>query len=1037
MSTPVRILHLEADREDAEIVKGVLEAGGIQCRITRVEGRDDFRAALDATAFDVILADFTLPDYDGLSALKVALQRCPDVPFIFVSRTLGEEVAVDALKSGAADYVLKERPARIVSSVQQALHEARARAERVHSEQQLRRSEALLAEGQRISHTGSWDWIVSSGKITWSDEQYRILGFEPGRAEPSVDLFLTAVHPEDRARVQYTFGRAVRAKRPFTLNHRVVLPGGAIRHVRSVGRPVPAQADDSDEFVGTTTDITERAQAESGSKRSEECYALAMGAAGEGHWDWNLVTSDFYASPRLLELFALPPCSTFANSTEFLAQWPIDPDDRPMWEEAVAAHLAGATGQFDLEIRMIPRGETRWIHLKGLCSRDPSGAPVRWAGTARDITERKRMEIALRQSSERYALAVEAAGEGHSDWNLETGEFDISPRLLEICGFPPGTTFKDREDWLERFPFHPEDRPKWEKGIAAHFAGEESRFHIELRIVVRGETRWVRLVFLCCRDARGKPVRWTGSTTDVTDRKRTEEELRARQEMLDLAQKVARAVAFQWRIGTGVAENRWSQDLDAMHGLAPGTYDGTFETWKKLVCADDCRAVEEAMARAMESGYLAVEYRVDHPDGAVHWLQVKGRMFFDEAGQPARIVGFVIDITERRRAEEEFRRLETRLRQSQRLEAMGALAGGIAHDFNNILGAILGYGERALQDTTRGSRLRRDLESILVAGERGRALVDRVLMFSRSGVGERVAVHVEGVVREALDLVAAKLPTDVAIDSVLRGGRAAMLGDPTQIHQVLMNLATNAIQAMPSGGTLRVSLETVSVDAPRVATIGTIGAADYVVLQVADTGSGIAPEMLDRIFDPFFTTKDVGVGTGLGLSLVHGIVMDVGGAIDLTSAVGSGSTFTVYLPRAGDAAEDSVDAEQALPQGDGQRVLCVDDEEPLVRLVTETLEELGYAPVGFTSSAAALEAFRADPKGFDAVITDERMPGMSGSGLIREVRGIRRSVPILLVSGYVGGPTTNRGCDAGATEVLKKPLSTRELATSLARVLQI
>ena len=175
------------------------------------------------------------------------------------------------------------------------------------------------------------------------------------------------------------------------------------------------------------------------------------------------------------------------------------------------------------------------------------------------------------------------------------------------------------------------------------------------------------------------------------------------------------------------------------------------------------------------------------------------------------------------------------------------------------------------------------------------------------------------------------------------------------------------------------------------------------MLKVADTGTGIAPEILERIFDPFFTTKEVGTGTGLGLSLVHGIVSEVGGAIDVASSVGKGSTFTVYLPRSGDAADSHEDEDRTMPRGDGQRVLIVDDEEPLVKLATRTLEELGYAPVGFTSSAAALAAFRADPQRFDALITDERMPGMSGSALIREVRGIRNGIPIVLMSGYIGG----------------------------------
>jgi nitrogen-specific signal transduction histidine kinase len=402
------------------------------------------------------------------------------------------------------------------------------------------------------------------------------------------------------------------------------------------------------------------------------------------------------------------------------------------------------------------------------------------------------------------------------------------------------------------------------------------------------------------------------------------------------------------------------------------------------------------------------------------------------------MVGSVGDVTDRKRAQEELQRLERQLRQAQRLEAMGTLAGGIAHDFNNILGAILGYGEMAQRGAPKGSRLARDLDSIIVAGERGRALVDRVLAFSRSAVGERVPVHVEGVVREALDLVSGKLPANVELQAMLRAGRSAIVGDATQVHQVLMNLATNAIQAMPGGGTLRVSLDVSRIDASHVPTIGILApASEYLVLRVVDTGTGIAPDILERIFDPFFTTKEVGTGTGLGLSLVHGIVSDLGGSIDVASTAGAGSTFTVYLPRSGEADEARENEEPKIPRGDGQRVLIVDDEEPLVRLATRTLEELGYAPVGFTSSTAALEAFRAAPERFDALITDERMPGMSGSALIREVRGIRGGMPIVLMSGYVGGAVTRRARSAGAEEVLKKPLSARDLATSLARVLRL
>jgi CheY-like chemotaxis protein len=289
---------------------------------------------------------------------------------------------------------------------------------------------------------------------------------------------------------------------------------------------------------------------------------------------------------------------------------------------------------------------------------------------------------------------------------------------------------------------------------------------------------------------------------------------------------------------------------------------------------------------------------------------------------------------------------------------------------------------------------------------------------------------VERVVREVLDQVLAKAPSNVTVHAKMHADRAAVLGDATQVHQVVTNLASNAIQAMPAGGTLRIGLTVERTEAPRAATIGVREAGEHVVLTVTDTGTGIPPEVIDRIFDPFFTTKEVGTGTGLGLSLVHGIVTELGGAIDVASAPGAGSTFTICLPRFGDVAEP-VDAREAdLPHGTGQRVLIVDDEEPLVQLASRTLEQLGYAPVGFTSSSAALAALRADPQHFDALITDERMPEMSGSALIREVRGMRASMPIVLMSGFMG---TSKG---EADEVLQKPLTRRDFAISLARVLK-
>ncbi|MDM0001028.1 ATP-binding protein [Variovorax sp. J22P240] len=651
--------------------------------------------------------------------------------------------------------------------------------------------------------------------------------------------------------------------------------------------------------------------------RDQQRYVRAMDASDDGFWDWIVAKDAIYASPRLLEIYGLAPGACFTGRDEFIAQIPFHPEDRAPLLRAFAEHFAGKEARFGVETRFIRDGTTRWVQLAGMAARSRSGAVVRWTGTVRDITERKRAEEALRESEQRYELAMAASESGYWDWHIPTDTYFASPRAFELAGFPPGTTWADRDDYRARINMHPEDFVRWETARQALFAGTGERIAMEVRYLVNGEPRWHNLQAICKRDDAGKVARWTGSATDITARKLAEEGLRT---------------------------------------------------------------------------------------------------------------------------------MERKLRRAQRLESIGTLAGGIAHDFNNILGAILGYGEMALRDAAKGSRLARDLDSIMVAGERGRALVERLLAFSRSAVGERVPVHVEGVVREVLDLVSAKLPATVTVHATLHAGAAAVLGDATQVHQVVANLATNSIQAMPGGGRLRVELAIERVEARRAGTIGARRPGEYVVLTVADTGAGIAPEIIDRIFDPFFTTKEVGTGTGLGLSLVHGIVTELGGAIDVASSLGAGSTFVVYLPRSGDAAEPNDQQESAPPRGDGQRVLIVDDEEPLVDLATRTLADLGYVPIGFTSSAAALAAFREDPERFDALMTDERMPEMSGSALIREVRGIRESIPIVLMSGYLGaragkaresGAADSLGAAIGADEVLQKPLSARDLGASLARVLRV
>ncbi|MDM0025155.1 ATP-binding protein [Variovorax saccharolyticus] len=397
------------------------------------------------------------------------------------------------------------------------------------------------------------------------------------------------------------------------------------------------------------------------------------------------------------------------------------------------------------------------------------------------------------------------------------------------------------------------------------------------------------------------------------------------------------------------------------------------------------------------------------------------------------IAGLLRQLRRLETGEAEKAALEARLQKAQRLESLGTLAGGIAHDFNNILGAILGFGEMAQQHAAPGSDMRRYIDRVMQAGARARVLVRRILDFSRSGVAERVPVNIQAVTEEAIAMLRPTLPEAIRFEAKLEAGISAVLGDGTQLYQVVMNLCTNAAQAISDAGTIEVRLDRVHSDASKPLLHGELAAGAYVRLVVSDDGPGMSAEVLQRAFDPFFTTKKVGEGTGLGLSMVHGIVTDLGGAIDIATAPGQGTQVTVWLPVSGESEAQSPRPEPSWPRGNGQVVMVVDDERPLVELAEELLAELGYEPVGFDSSERALEAFIAEPKRFDAVLTDEMLPGLAGSELAARLLALRPGLPVILVSGNVGAALEQRAREAGVVELLRKPLGLRELADCLAR----
>jgi PAS domain S-box-containing protein len=936
--------------------------------------------------------------------------------------------------------------------------------EQEHLMRELRRREAYLAEAQRLSHTGSFGWRISTGEILWSEETFRIFQYDR-TTKPTVELVLQRVHPEDVALVQQIIGRAAQDGKDFAFERRLLMPDGSVKNVHAVAHAL-RDGSGSIEFAGAVMDVTQQHQARAALeraldeiKRSEDRLRLVIDTIPGMVWSALPDGSVDFVNQPWMEYHGLAWDDFNRNSV--LAA--VHPDDVAVvaqnWRTALAT---GRHPEVELRVRRAD-GEYHWFLNRAVPLRDEAGNIVKWYGTITDIEDRKRAEMLL--TGERRLLEMVARGDSASlilDAVCRLFEDLSSGSLSSILLLEPNAN----RLWHGAAPSLP---TKYVEAIDGVVVGPSvgscgtAAYRAEPVIVcdIGTDPLWAEYRDLALahglracwsrpilssdgrvlgtfatyyREPRSPTPRENNVIEQITDlasivieRKQAENALREQAALLDLT----RDTVFVRDVNDVITFwNRGAQEL----------YGWTREEAIGRVSHDLMQTIfpaplEHIKAELLRDGRWEGELIHTRRDGAKAVVASRWSLQRDDQGRPAATLETNNDITAHKQAEAEKERLEAQLRQSQKMEAMGTLAGGIAHDFNNILGAILGYGELVQKDVAEGSVAWRHINQVMHAGGRAKALVERILSFSHSELGDRVPVHVQSVVEETLDMLAASLPAVVRLEKTLDAGNAAVVGNATQLHQVVMNLCTNATYAMQHGGVLTVAVDHVEVPERRLLSHGTLSPCPYIRLVVSDTGPGIPPTVLERMFDPFFTTKGVGEGTGLGLSLVHAIVADLGGAIDVASNVGEGTIFAIWLPVAGQVARPVAEVWRDLPRGNGEAVMIVDDELSLAMFAEETLAELGYEPVGFDSSVAALQAFSADPRRFDLVLTDETMPDVSGTDLAREIRRLRSDIPIVLMSGYSGARLTERAHAAGVSEVLRKPLVSRDIAESLARAL--
>ncbi len=773
------------------------------------------------------------------------------------------------------------------------------------------------------------------------------------------------------------------------------------------GRPV---------ILVLAVDIARRLEAEAEAERSKSRLEEAQRIAHVATWEWDLPNDTIRWSEELFRIFGLEP-NGFSPRFEQILQV-MAPECRHRMKALVRNAIEKGEG-FDAEYIVVqPSGVRRTVHVWARMESGEDGKPARLMGVSQDITDLRAVEEALRASEARLRSVMENAPVILFGLDAE-GRFTLSEgRGLGALGLEPGQVVGASVQ--DVYAAHPDIIQDVDKALA----GEEVA-----RIVFVQEMAFDTR-YMPVRGPSGEVTGAIGVATDIT------EMVQAQDEQRKLAALVERSQDF---IGLATLHGEVLYLNPAGMRLVGVSPQEKPEDRNIRDFAARPQEINEVMDSLRRTGYWSAETELRHLSTGER-IPVSTQTFVvtvPETGEPLAIATVMRDLREEKAALAERDRMETLLRQSQKMETIGTLAGGIAHDFNNLLTPILGWAQLIREDLGADHPADQDLQEVVEAALRAKELVRQILSFSRHGEQERKPIDPRPVVEEAVRLLRATLPSSVEIRSHIRHTRGWIRADPTQIHQVVMNLGTNSLHAMKGKkGLLSVELTQVEVDEIFAQTRPALEPGPHIRLTVSDTGTGMDPSIVDRVLEPFFTTKEVGEGTGLGLSVVHGIVTSYGGDITLYSEPREGTSVSVYIPVTEPTTHATAsEVTSGLPPT-GTRVLFVDDQLEILALAKRMLAGLGYRVRVARGGPEAVTMIRNAPEEVDVLITDFTMPGMDGLEVTQKVREVRQSLPVVLVSGFSEDLTSERLSGEGIGSYLMKPFVAHELDAAIRRALE-